>query len=227
MIFAPYGTEALELPADLVDRPGWAEWSAGHDVRLWHHATDAPEPFAIFSRQDEGSFGFHFGTHAAACGRHAIMFRMGDPDLRASEGSMLSVLVRYRNALRLPDKYCWDLDQVTGDLVELGLLDPDREQAILDACDTQPVFAAIEAAGYDAVLYPNETEGRDDDNRDSLMVWRASQIRSVHAAAFIEGCPRLCPTLTPTDVEDAWWRHNEQGIDEWLPTLSLPLRSAA
>ena len=219
MIFAPFGSEALELPGDLARRPGWSDWSAGHETRLWHHATDVAEPFAIFCRQDEASIGFHFGTHAAARDRHAIMFRMGDPELRDLEGFMLSVVVRYRNALRLPDKHCWDLDQVTAELVSRDLLDPNSEDMILGTCDTQPVLAAIEAAGYDAILYPNETEGRDDPERDSLLVWRASQIRSVHASSFVEGCPLLCPTLVASVEEVSWWRDNERGIDEWLPRL--------
>lgn len=77
-IFAPAGSETLSLPPDLPSRPGWEAWQAGHDVRLWHHATDVERPFAIFARQDEGSIGFHFGTHSAAMERHRIMFPMID-----------------------------------------------------------------------------------------------------------------------------------------------------
>lgn len=215
-IFAPYGTEALDLPDDLEDRPGWREWRGDAEVRLWHHATDVDEPFSIFARQDEGSIGFHFGTHAAACERHRIMFRMGDPAERHQDGYMLSVLVRCQRPLRVPDKYSWDMDEVASELVHRGLLEGDEEDEILESCDIHSLFAAIERAGHDAILYPNETEGCNDGRQDSILVWRAAQIRSVHASHFVSGDPRLCPSLSSTPEEWQWWTENERGIDQWL-----------
>lgn len=215
-VFAIHGEEALTLPADIARRPGWREWTSGHDVRLWHHATDVDESFCIFARQDEASIGFHFGTHAAASERHRIMFRMADPDDRPGCGLMLSALVRTARPLRLRDRHCWDMDQVTSDLVEIGLIDESLEDEILGSADTQAIFAAIERGGYDAVLYANETEGCHDGGQDSIMVWRAAQIRSVHATGFEIDDPRLCPSLSPTPEEWQWWEENERGIDQWL-----------
>jgi hypothetical protein len=215
-VFAAYGEETLSLPPDLARRPGWREWSSGHDVRLWHHATDVQKPFCIFARQDEASIGFHFGTHAAASERHRIMFRMADPEDRSSQGLMLAALVRTARPLRLRDRHCWDMDQVTSDLMELGLIDVETEDEILGSADTQAIFAAIERGGYDAVLYANETEGCHDGRQDSIMVWRAAQIRSVHARSFEIDDPRLCPSLSPTPEEWQWWEENERGIDQWL-----------
>jgi len=100
--------------------------------------------------------------------------------------------------------------------MDLGLIDGETEDEILASADTQAIFAAIERGGYDAVLYANETEGCHDGRQDSIMVWRAAQIRSVHATAFEIDDPRLCPSLSPTPEEWQWWEENERGIDQWL-----------
>lgn len=216
----------MDLPGDLTSRPGWTEWSARHDVRLWHHATDVDAPFTIFCRQDEASIGFHFGSHPAARERHAIMHRMVDPAIRRNLGFMIPVLVRFRNPLRMHDKLCWDLDRVTSDLVAKNVIDEATEETILIAADTQALFAAIELAGHDAILYPNETEGVHDDQSESVLVWRASAIRSVHCVAFVDDDPRLCPSMTPNEEDVSWWRSNEDGIDRWIRALARTGRIA-
>lgn len=126
------------------------------------------------------------------------------------------MLVRFKKALRLQDMHCWDMDQVTSALIEQRIIDGAQEDEILASCDTQALFAAIEAAGYDAVLYQNETEGRLDAHSDSLLVWRARQIKSVHASSFLEGDPRLCPTLPIGADEKHWWEGNERDLETWL-----------
>jgi hypothetical protein len=224
-VFARYGAEATSLPPDIDRREGWSAWAEGHDVRLWHHATDVDEPFSIFARQDEGSIGFHFGTRSAARERHRIMFRMQDPLGRHHGGYMLAVLVRHSRALRLPDKHAWDMDQVTSELVARGLIGEEQEEEILDSCDVQALFGAVEVTGYDAILYPNETEGLHDGSSDSVLVWRACQIKSVHAASFSADDPRLCPSLSPTPEEWQWWEENERGLDEWTQRFTKGLQA--
>lgn len=196
-------------------------------MRLWHHATDTESPFTIFCRQDEASIGFHFGSHPAARERHAIMHRMEDPTIRPTLGFMVSTLVRLRSPLRMRDKFCWDLDQVTSELVAQDVIDGATEETILDAADTQALFAAIELAGHDGILYANETEGVHDGRSDSVLVWRASSIRSVHCACFDLDDPRLCPTMARSDDDVLWWRRNEDDIERWKRAFVRTERIAA
>ena len=215
-IFAKIGTELTELPKEISSRKGWHSWSRGYHIHLWHHATDVEEPFSIFARHDEGSIGFHFGSQAAARERHQIMFRMEAPETRREKGYMISAVVRYRRALRMADQYCWDIKRVASELATRQIIDEQQEEAILDSDDPQALFAALEACGYDAVIYSNEVEGLNDQKGDSLLIWRACQIRSVHAQAFIEKDPRLCPGLHSGIKEWQMWQENERGIDRWL-----------
>lgn len=210
-VFAPHGACSDALPRDLASRPGWVAWASGHDVRVCHHATEAARPFAVFRRQDEGSVGFHFGSLAAAADRHAAM---GRPDAPGHD-TTVSVLIRTRNPLRLRDRHTWDLRDVAGELLSLGVVGEEAAEEIARSADTQAVFAAVELGGHDCAVYANETEGAADGRADSVMTWRASSVRSIHCAAFDEADPRLCPRMEASRRDLEEWRENEDGIDRW------------
>ncbi len=65
----------------------------------------------------------------------------------------MPVLVRAEKPLRMSDHYTRSLRSMADELVELGVIDDDEYDTIVDSCDCTPVFAAIERAGHDAVLY--------------------------------------------------------------------------
>lgn len=201
-------------PNDLKYRHGFQEWVAGARVDMWFHATDNDQPFSIFCKSDEGSIGFHAGTLEAALHRHRQIYRVIGQERAQNEGYILPLLIRYTKAFEMDDQYDWRLDKITGQLIERDILSEQEEDWILGRCDTQSIFGALERAGYDAILYPNECEGRKGDT--SIITWRAENIKSANAASFKAGSPLLCPTLVPSEWEWRAWEENTWEIEQWL-----------
>lgn len=87
----------------------WMEGSAfldddGRPV-VFFHGTDAHDQFNVFTRFDEQSLGFHFGSAEAANDRLRQIFRMVPQD--ENEGLIVPVYCRAANPLRLEDLYTW------------------------------------------------------------------------------------------------------------------------
>lgn len=208
----------IGMPLDIHQQPGWHDWSSGWITNLWYHASDAQKPFAIFCNSDEGSIGYHAGTHEAALHRHNEIFRMEDPRKRPWEGYLLPLIIRHRKAYRVSDLYDWRLDKLTSHLIEDGIITEFQEDQILKYCDPLGAFAALEVAGFDAILYANQCEGVK--GEDSILVWRPENIRLAHAQAFHERSPLLCPSLRPSKWELTHWDNHSCDISEWIDRLT-------
>jgi len=207
----------------IAERDRWLAGSAfvdadGHPV-TWYHGTDAA-PFNVFSRWDEFSIGFHFGGPEAAQARVAAIAE--GLDAGAEGCAVMQVICRARNPLRLRDHYTWGFDRLAGELVDLGVIDDETGDAIVDTCDDSYVFAALEAAGHDCILYANECEFKERQT-DSLIVWRAELLKSPLAASFDPEDPRLLPQHPADDGDMGAWRRLRASIAaarEALPTLA-------
>ena len=202
----------------------WLEGSAfvsdGQPI-VWYHGTDTPEDFNIFAIWSEGSIGIHFGSAPTASARLSTTRLADDPD--SLDGlRIIPVYCRAQRPLRLKDHHCWRIDRVASELADLGLIEPEIEDQIAEGCDEFALFAAIEAAGYDSVLYPNETEseGRLD---DSLIVWRPELVKSVFAQTFYPQEPRIMPGLPDRTWDLERWTDNSERLEAALRALSAPL----
>ena len=174
----------------------------GGDPAAWFHATDAAEDFNVFAVCGEGSVGFHFGTRGTAMTRLA---HMGDPDL---PGRLIQVAIRAENPLRLSDHHTWDMRDVLIELEALGKVGPAAAEAVADSAEVEWLYAALEMAGHDAVVYPNDTEG----GGDSVFVWRPEQVKSVNAARFDRDDPRILPQAPASAMDAALWRQGAGSI---------------
>ncbi len=189
----------------------WAEGSyfandgTGSPVR-WFHGTDIEDPFNVFARCDEASLGFHFGTADAANDR------LKQIECLADGGSVIPVYCRATNPLALNDLYTWSQWDVASALWEAGILTEDEAEFVADSASAEMIYAAIEEAGYDCVLYGNLCEARDAGQK-SLMVWRASLIKGVHSELFDKDDPRILSQLPASDEEMSWHSYLEREID--------------
>lgn len=189
-------------------KPGYADWIAGaafNDRRgvpqIWHHGTDADE-FNVFTRWDDASIGFHFGTLEAAKHRTDIIYRMSE----TNGGTIIPVLCRAQRPLRLRDQFMWEQDDVARALLNAGVLkSQDEVDFVIDDASEAMIFAAIEAAGYDCVVYKNECE-TDGKSSDSLMVWRAELLKHPEASRFDLDDPRLLPQKMAAEKDIKRWK---------------------
>lgn len=202
------------IPEDLGYRPGWDDWSNGYLTNLWFHSTDTDEPFALFCRTEEGSIGFHAGTLSAAHDRHETVHAHEPISKRHYCGYILGLIIRYSKAFRIDDPHTWDLETLTAEFLDQGLINEAEEEFILYKRDEAAIFAVLERSGFDAILYPNMCEGVR--GEESIIVWRTENIRSASAVSFIEGCPLLCPTLRPEEFEIDIWKSQARRIDDFL-----------
>ena len=165
--------------------------------RMWFHGTDEDRPFNIFTRWDDDySLGFHFGSKEAANDRLAQMYRMGP----IIEGVIIPVFCRARSPLRLPDLYTWGQSTLVDALFDKGVITDGIANYIEESCSVVPIFAAIEEAGYDCVVYSNLCEHHEEPT-DSIFVWRSELLKSPFASSFRTHDPRLLPQ-NPTSSED-------------------------
>ena len=185
---------------------GWIEGNVlegpGGDPTCWFHATDAAEDFNIFAMCGEGSVGFHFGTRETAGVR---LLHMADPAL---PGRLLRVAIRAENPLRMSDHLTWDIRDVASQLVALGKVTEEVGETVAGSHEVEWLYAALEMAGHDAVVYPNETEG----GGDSVFVWRAEQVKSVDAASFDREDPRILPQAPVSAMDTELWLAGRKAI---------------
>lgn len=196
------------------DRQGFEAWIAGSAFvdgnglpTVWCHGTDA-ERFNIFAFAEEGSIGFHFGSKATA--ERRLDDIQADDDAR-----IIEVHCRAKRPLRLRDHFTWTLRSIVGELEDLGILVGDEGDEIIDAGDDALLFASIERAGYDCIVYENETER----NGDSLLIWRQELIKAVGSSVFDMEDPRIDPSAD-TDEED-WALHRswKAGLERAVEAL--------
>jgi ADP-Ribosyltransferase in polyvalent proteins len=179
---------------------------------VWYHGTDVTEDFNIFTSWGESSIGFHFGSAPTASARLSTTRLPGDPDDHEA-CRLIPVYCRAQRPLRLKDHHCWRLDRVAAELADLGLVGAVIEDHIVDGCDEFAVFAAVEAAGFDSVIYANETEseGRLD---DSLLIWRPELVKSVFASKFNPDDPRILPERPARSRDTQRWQENRDLLNE-------------
>lgn len=165
---------------------------------VFYHGTDIDLPFNVFCQCGEGSIGFHFGSADTADTR-LRQIREGEADY--DDGmSIIPVICRSTNPLRLNDLLCWGTREVIDALVDADVMTASEAETLLndDDCDLETIYAYIEEAGYDAVVYCNWTEGG---TGDSLIAWRPEMLKSPFSYDFAANDPRLLSQL-PTDPRD-------------------------
>jgi hypothetical protein len=200
-------TEALRMDVTL------EAWAAGShflnedgSVTRWFHGTDIDDQFNIFARCDDASLGFHFGTADAANDR------LKQIECLADGGSIIPVYCRAANPLVLSDLFTWSQWDVASALCDAGVLTEDEAEFVADSASAEMIYAAIEEAGYDSVLYGNLCEARDS-GQESLMVWRAALVKGVNSASFDWEDPRILSQLPATQDEMSWYGYREREID--------------
>lgn len=150
---------------------------------LAFHGTNA-EDFERFEFTED--VGFHFGGIETANRRLQQM--LADCDEDGVEGArVLPCLLLIERPLRLPDCHTWSTQNVLGALWRAGLLtDRERDQLATDGyLDAEMFREIVENAGYDSVVYANETEG----GGDSYIVLRAEHVR--YALSELPAKPEL------------------------------------
>lgn len=165
---------------------------------VFYHGTDIDLPFNVFCQCGEGSIGFHFGSADTADTR-LRQIRQGDLDY--DDGmSVIPVICRSTNPLRLSDLLCWGTREVINALVDADVMTVPEAEALLDDddCDLETIYAYIEEAGHDSVVYRNWTEGG---TGDSLITWRPELLKSPFSCDFDRNDPRLL-SQAATDPQD-------------------------
>jgi len=219
------------MTVDFGDRDGamrrWLKGSAfadGGQPTVLYHGTDIHDEFNIFTYWGEGSIGFHFGTREVANARLEGILRHSDPD--DPSGIVIPVICRARNPLRLPDLMLWDQDDIAWELHRAGVLGSEEEvEHVIESISEAMVFAAIEEAGYDCVVYGNACEHKDEVT-DSVMLWRAELMKSPFASSFDPSDPRLLPQREASPHDYRSWERLSREIQEARQEL-LALRDAA
>jgi hypothetical protein len=204
----------------LMEDAAFRAWNAGNahldDDGLpivWLHGHEPDVSFNIFTDWGEASIGFHGGGIIAATKR----IEQINGGLSADEsmsGTLIPVLVRAEKPLRMNDHHTWSLRAMADELVDLGVIDEDEYDLVVDSCDCSHIFAAIERAGYDAVIYRNLTECTGVKGcEDSLFVWRAEQIKSPFSISFDRSDPRLQSQCLASSKDLTHWNDLGSAID--------------
>lgn len=201
----------------LRERDDVRTWSAGCAVfdgrvpALWFHGTTSDADFNIFTRWDELSVGYHFGTLNAAQARvDAINGFDPAESAEAVEGTLIPVLLRVRSPLRLPDLHTWSQTALAGALLDAGVVDPALADFVAASCQAEIAFAAIETAGFDAVVYDNLCEAP---GSTSVLVWRAEQIKGLFAERFDPADPRILPQAVTAEDDLRDWEANTRLLE--------------
>lgn len=192
------------------------QWGAGSaftdgagNPTLWLHGTDIDTPFNVFCRWEDFSLGFHFGGPEAANARLRDIQGAGE-----AGGTIIPVYCRASRPLRLPDLFTWGQDEVVNTLADAGvLLTEEEEEFVYEEASAEAIFAALEEAGYDCVVYGNRCEHKEMET-DSLCVWRPELLKSPFAASFGRDDPRLMPQLPTDDRDLSAWKSIANEIDQ-------------
>ncbi|MDW9478652.1 hypothetical protein GOB57_08035 [Sinorhizobium meliloti] len=214
----------------MFERPGYSEWLDGSAFVDFHgmpvvlyHGTDTGSDFNIFARTEESSIGFHFGDLAAA---HSRIANMTHPDERGEWGAVIPVYCNARNPLRLTDHHTWKIENVCDELFDLGIVNEAQYNLIADSYNEYSLFAAIEMAGYDCVIYSNETEHAGTPT-DSVIVWRAETVKGAYAGSFDRNDPGLVPAIEHDPDDFECWESVKDEIDRYKDELRALLTRRA
>jgi hypothetical protein len=175
------------------------------------HGTDVHEPFNIFTRFEDQSLGFHFGSVEAANDRLAQIFRMAPPD--ENEGIVIPVHCRAQNPLRMDDLYTWGQRAVVSALVDAGVASEDEAEFLEESASAEMLFAVIEEAGYDCIVYRNLCEAGISAH-DSILVWRAELLKSPYSLDFSLDDPRLLSQNETAESDLSDWECVSDFIDK-------------
>lgn len=146
-------------------------WFAGSKVvdkdgqpLVVYHGTS--EKFDVFDFGYSQDLGAHFGTLETA------------KEFEGEGVPLMAVYLRIKNPLRMPDFQGWIPEVVAGWLRSEGVITHAQVEEIESMQDDDAargaVVMAIEAAGFDGVVYENEHEG----SGDSYIVFHPEQIKS-------------------------------------------------
>lgn len=157
------------------------------DYPVAYHGTTA-EPFVVFEYTDD--IGFHFGAVPDVADARLQSDRVVGPgESPYPEGArIMPVRLLIKNPLRLPDLHTWEPKRVLLALRDAGVLSTEQVEEALDLdelVDQGFVREALEAKGYDSIIYRNETEylGGEENKADSYIVFRPEQVKSVFNAS--------------------------------------------
>ncbi|MGQ0543926.1 MAG: ADP-ribosyltransferase-containing protein [Betaproteobacteria bacterium] len=131
------------------------------------------------------AFGFHFGSLSQA--EYFAGFDCDGTGPSWSGGNIRPVYLRIESPLRTPDIYVRGterVDEIVEWLIQNGVLSRSEGRHIWRARSIRQSYVraidAIEAAGYDGIVYENDQEGGTADiNEDSYVVFWPHQIKSV------------------------------------------------
>lgn len=162
---------------DQTETPEFKRWfgdskvvDANGEPLVVYHAT--PADFSSFKRTRGADFGFHFGSSEQANGRIEGR-RIGDAKTSEKSGaySVMPVFLSIKNPLRVPDAGYFDGSNsvFVDDLRDRGV--PIRSNP-----SHPEITRALEAKGYDGLVYENE--GGNEAAGDSYVALRPEQIKS-------------------------------------------------
>jgi hypothetical protein len=137
---------------------------------LAYHATLADD-FDRFEFTED--IGFHFGTREAANKRFADITAHVDED-EVQGARILICSLHVSNPLRLDDCHTWGSVNTIFALRSAGALSDAEQAELVDGgyLDAEMFRDIVEKAGYDCVVYANETEG----GGDSYIILRPEHI---------------------------------------------------
>lgn len=191
----------------------WIEGGAfvGEDgtPMTFFHGTDITEPFNVFTRFEDQSLGFHFGSSEAANDRLRQIFRMA-PD--ENDGVVIPVFCRAVRPLRLDDQYTWGQSAVISALVDAGVASEDDADFLYEGGSAEMLFAAMEEAGFDCIVYRNLCEA-EADAHDSILVWRSELLKSPYSLEFERNDPRLLSQNETAEADLYEWECIAETID--------------
>lgn len=169
------GPKSPEAQAASIDQPAvpspFTEWFGDSKVtdergnpRVVYHGTTADVDFNSFWTHPGSSLGAHFGSAEQANDLADPNQAIDDKDEPGAR--VIPVYLSIRNPLRLVDPGTggWNNDSIGGQLVALGILDEEiyeGSEYLLPEEYGQAIRSAIEAAGYDGIVYQNRREGID------------------------------------------------------------------
>lgn len=192
----------------------WMEGSAfrqGDVPQTFFHGTDADD-FSIFTRWEEFSIGFHFGSQQSAQNRIDQM--------ECENGRTIEVYCRAKSPLRMTDHHTWSLKNILGEMESLGIVDEETAELIYDKEDDSWLFAALEIAGYDCVVYENATEK----GGDSIFLWDAALVKSTRSTHFNLTDPRFDPSLKASKSDLYMYHQLRREIEEARADLLMAMQ---
>jgi hypothetical protein len=208
----------------------WFEGSAFKDEngrpKTLYHATDCDENFNIFAVSEEGSLGYHFGSLDSATERLRVFDRTWNGKTikpLPMAGSIIPVVCNAQNPLRLRDHHLWGTSSVAHELLDMGVISEEQYDYITEEFEDQSTFAAIEMAGFDCIIYRNETEHSGTPS-DSLIIWRAEQVKSIYSSTFDRSSPYLSEGHPAKEADFQQWIHMAKAIEEHKHSMTRLMR---